>query len=379
MSIQTLFNLIGILTTILAGLYVFAIFTKMSQNRRLKAEQIYRRAITADLDRLLMAPDADYNELFQAFVTDSLNNIKKKACRVMFDKVLLEYLEESGSERRQKLLALADALGYPALCMPQIKSRSSRNIASGCRKAGLYQYKEAIPHMLEALSILSGDTQFQILMGLSRLGDVEAMCQAFNAISRHTIVNERTVCEILEAFSGDKYALYKLMIHCEEEYIAALFLKSLESDLAADLAGDIVDILNSGGKEVRIAAIKAIGKIKEIAPAYHLRKALRDDEWEVRAIAAKALGQLIDPDAGEALAAALHDPEWWVRQNAAASLLSYPACEELFASVMRTKDAYAWDSIVYALESAKRQDILLKLQPAPAKHEWKEMLSCCNI
>lgn len=362
MSIQALLILIYVLAAILTGLYVFIILTKIAQARREKVRQVHLRAIMPGLEGFFAAPDSGRDESMRAFVQSAHKKIKQKAYRTALESVLLEYLEEPDKERRQRILSLSYALGLPRLCLPQIGSRSNRNVAFGCRKAGLYRCEDAVPYILGTLSILSSDTQFQILMGLSRIGDANAMYQAFHTISQHVIVNERAVSEILKAFAGDKHALYKHMIHCEEEYITTLFLKSLDKDLAAALAGDIVEVLNGGGKEVRIAAIKALGKIEHNVSAYPLRRALGDSEWEVRAIAAKALGVLIDPDAGEALASALRDPEWWVRQNAALSLLAYPDCEKLIASAVQTGDAYARDSIVYALENSERRDILSKLQ-----------------
>jgi len=362
MEIQTIIIFICVLATVLAGLYIFIICTEIAQVRRTKVEQLHMQTIRPDLESILAAPDFGYDELYSEYVTAARKNIKNKAYRNMLEMVLLEHLEKSGEQYKKRALCVSCDLGFPSLCLSQIKSRNNRNVAFGCRKAGLYQHEEAIPYMLKALSIFSNDTQFQILMGLSRIGDVDAMCRAFQIISGYVIVNERAAFEILEVFSGDKEELYKRMIHCEEEYIATIFIKSLNQDIAKALVEDIVGILENGGKEMRIAAIKAIGKIGQNAPTNYLRNALVDDDWEVRAIAANVLGMQVDLEASKTLASALLDPEWWVRQNAALSLLSYPDCKELFLSVMRTKDAYARDSIVYALENAERLDMLAEIQ-----------------
>jgi len=366
MSIQTVYVLIGVFAAILAGLYIFVIYSKIAQAHRTKVQVTYTQTIRPAVEDLSTAPDADYSELHQTYVAVARKNMKKKAYHTALEAILLEYLEESGQERRQRVLKIAYDLELPCLCLAQIESRNNRNVAFGCRKAGLYQYVEAVPRMLGALSILSSETQFQILMGLSRIGDVNAMCQAFNTISRYIMANERAVSEILEAFPGNKQELFQRMIHSEEEYVAALFIKSLDRDVMKFLAGDITGILESGGKEMRIAAIKAIGSMDENIPIVQLREALTDEDWEVRAMAAKALGAQVDPEGGAALATALHDPEWWVRQNAAFALLSYPDCEELFLSMIETKDAYARDSIVNALESAEKSYILVKIQQALA-------------
>lgn len=359
MSLNTLFLIILALGITLAGIFVLIICTKVWQARQIRVQGSYRQAIKPDLEKLLGAPDSDYEKLLEAYMRGARTKTKSKTYTAVLETVLLEYLTNPGSEEWGRALSISYDLGLPRLCLSQIKSRNSRKVSFGCRRAGLYRYKEAVPYMFKALDILASDTQFQILMGLSRIGDVSAMQQAFDSISRYVIVNERAAFEILSAFSGDKHSLYKYIINNSVDYVTVLFLKAIDGDTAKKLMGDIVSLLNSGGKELRAAAIKAIGKMGKDAPTKFLVRALDDPDWEVRAISAKILGILKDPGAGAALAKAIQDPEWWVRQNAVEAIFSYPECEELLLEVIKSKDAYACDSINYALEKMSNQVRLL--------------------
>jgi HEAT repeat protein len=78
--------------------------------------------------------------------------------------------------------------------------------------------------------------------------------------------------------------------------------------------------LDSPTTDLRVAAARALGRLRlaEAAPA--LIRALTDDSWEVRAQAARSLGSLGDATAIRPLGGLLEDPEWWVRHHAAQSL-----------------------------------------------------------
>lgn len=362
MSHTTLLFIMRTLIATLIGLFAFIIYTRFARARKTITENNHRLAIIPELESVLNAADSDYAALLDAYLKEAKTKIKSKTYSSTIEAVLLEQLEAPGSKNWQRALSISYELGFPQLCLSQIKSRLNRNIAFGCRKAGLYRYKPAIPDMLSALAVFSSDTQFQILMGLSRIGDVFAIRMAFDIINQYVIVNERAVFEILSAFSGDRHELFSEMIHSKTEYVSALFLKSMEKENVEVLIEEIMQIFYNGGKEMRIAAIRALMKMEKDAPAEQMIRALSDDDWEIRAMAAKALGVSVHPDAESALAAALRDSEWWVRQNAAAALLAYPDCDKLFLAVSGERDAYALDSMIHVLENTDKVELLSKIR-----------------
>jgi len=74
--------------------------------------------------------------------------------------------------------------------------------------------------------------------------------------------------------------------------------------------------------DVRVAAVRALGRIGGAACAPALIARLADPEWPVRAQAARALGAAGAAAAIEPLAALLTDRAWWVRRHAAYALLA---------------------------------------------------------
>jgi len=109
------------------------------------------------------------------------------------------------------------------------------------------------------------------------------------------------------------------------------------------LAADDVD--------VRVAAVRALGRIGGPACAPSLIPRLADPEWPVRAQAARALGTTGDPAAIEPLAARLTDRAWWVRRHAAYALLALgeAGTAALRGIARHSPDPYARDIATEAL------------------------------
>jgi HEAT repeat protein len=72
--------------------------------------------------------------------------------------------------------------------------------------------------------------------------------------------------------------------------------------------------------EVRVAAARAIGRLRAEGCGLALMSALRDEAWPVRAQAAWALGRTRSGIAIRPLAARVADQAWWVRRHAAYAL-----------------------------------------------------------
>ena len=107
----------------------------------------------------------------------------------------------------------------------------------------------------------------------------------------------------------------------------------------------------SGDFDVRIAALRSIGRLRAGESAGLLLKALGDEAWQARAQAARALGQIHATAAVPALAARLTDPSWWVRRHAAYALrsLGRDGRAALRGVVASSDDAYARDMANEAL------------------------------
>jgi HEAT repeat protein len=97
--------------------------------------------------------------------------------------------------------------------------------------------------------------------------------------------------------------------------------------------------------ELRIAAARALGRMRAIESTTALIGALKDADWQVRAQSARALGRMRAPLAVYALAGCLTDRSWWVRHHAAYALgeLGDDGRTALRAAATGSEDPYARD------------------------------------
>jgi HEAT repeat protein len=110
--------------------------------------------------------------------------------------------------------------------------------------------------------------------------------------------------------------------------------------------------LSSGDLDLRVSAVRALGRIQAIESTTALLGALKDDTWQVRAQAARALGEVGATLAIPALATRLTDPSWWVRRHAAYALhhLGHDGQVALRRVAETSPDTYAREMAGEALE-----------------------------
>jgi HEAT repeat protein len=109
----------------------------------------------------------------------------------------------------------------------------------------------------------------------------------------------------------------------------------------------------SGETDLRVAAVRALGRIQAIESGMSLLAALEDETWQVRAQAAKALGAVRATVAIPALSNHLCDSSWWVRHHAAYGLreLGHEGQAALRHIAASSDDPYARDMASEALQA----------------------------
>lgn len=362
MSLKLILICLIILFSFCVFLFVSVVYLKLMQARREKERITDTKKIKSVLNKFIASENVNLFKDSGHSIMKLAGKLRKKSSMQTLEDILLNILEDSDSRTKARVRTVAQQFGFPEKCLSMIRDRLTGNISIGCRKAGLYKFEKAIPDLLNTLDILSSGTQYQALMALARIGDYSAMLQAFNKIHRLVFVNERTISEILNTFSGDRYKLFREMIYHQSDYLARLSMKAIDKETINMLIKDIISIYQNGDKETRLACITAIGKSGMRGRNSILIRAMSDREWELRAMSAKVLGILKDPSAVKPLAKAARDREWWVRQNAVTSILAYPNSGEILASIVNTGDSYAYDSIQYALDKANQTGLLSQLQ-----------------
>lgn len=352
-----------ILLSLLFGTFVFLlgfnIALKLWVGIRGRLNQENKKNIISGIQKFINSGDAEFKTRLEEFSREIKG--KGKTHLALLDEYLLSLLDQPEVSGRDRIIEIARKMDFISVCMAQIKDRHPQISALASRRAGLYRFSEATDEMIGVLDIMTSENQFEILMAIARIGDGDAMWRAFEKIKKSILINERSVIEILNSFSNaeEKEKLFRAMYHGDTEYVTALFLKATDRTIAKKLTEDIREVLRKGNKEVRIAAVRALGSLGVDAPADDLIHALQDSDWEIRAMAAKALGSVTIDSASNALYAALFDKIWWVRQNSATALMKHPGYDSLFILAAESGDKYTIDSIIYALDNGDNY-ILLK-------------------
>lgn len=100
--------------------------------------------------------------------------------------------------------------------------------------------------------------------------------------------------------------------------------------------------------ETLIAALKLVADPRDAAL---VRARLGHPDWQVRVAAVRALGRIATEEDLPPLAAALADPSWWVRQRAADAIVSLPFLDAAQLADLRARatDRYAADALERAM------------------------------
>ncbi len=104
-------------------------------------------------------------------------------------------------------------------------------------------------------------------------------------------------------------------------------LRALSID-ALGLSGDyqvlptLIVASSDSEREVRTAAVRALGRLQHPAGEATIERAMRDEHWVVRSMAAEAAGLAGFSRLAAGLDHLLGDPEWWVRFRAGEALVA---------------------------------------------------------
>ncbi len=224
----------------------------------------------------------------------------------------------------------------------------------GARRLALLPARRPRRALRRAMVDGNGLTAYAAARALGRSGDRAALRWVLEHPRRFERRGARAWTALLASFG--RRALADLAAALERAVHDAPLERALVETLGLGSFGPagpaIGRRLGHPDPEVRVAAARALGRLRAAASADALLAALADDAWPVRAQSAWALGRLGDERAVMPLTARLADRAWWVRRHAAYALAQLgPAGRAALRNAAESaSDRYARDMAHEALE-----------------------------
>ena len=340
---------IALFTALIFFLYLYLLIEKLTANYGLKKIKKYEKEFSPYLDELFITLEDQYAD--EQTIASLKDKIKDKTARNIMQNKAIYYISNFKGNIRKNLIKLTRDTDLVKQLTTNMKTKDPLKLSLICKQLGELRNKSAVNDLLQALDIDYADIQYNALMAISKIGDVDSLIKGFTKISHRIILSERSLIEIADSFEGNKAELYEKMIGSVNPLFSSIFIKSAGNYLDLSFNDSIAALINDDNLEKRLAAIKAIGQTIDFRYIDQIIACLKDANWQVRAVAAKILGRFGDGCALPALTEALQDREWWVRFNSAEAVFKIPGGIKALETVFSGNDNFAKDILVSTMEN----------------------------
>ena len=315
MTSSIIWLLLTVLISVNVLLFLFVLIKKMIMNRVNHLKEPVRR---------------EYEEAFVRFIAgqdDSLSiNPQTIVEKKVFRSLLLQYNMYIEQNRLKKVLELEEGQAIEKDVEKLIKSRNVWNRKIGIYLAGEYKLTSLTPVIRKQLNKSDHDLLFITSKALISLADDTYLKDILNAVTSKDELTRNQILSLLEGVRGDIRGILEEVFETGDEGLKAIAVEEAGKRQYSESVDWITELIQSGDKELRIAALKAsysIGHIENEAFLKAVFSAVRDEYWEVRAFLARFLRKVVSEEAVDVLVDFMQDSSWHVRRNAAESLLHH--------------------------------------------------------
>ena len=334
-----LFVSLMLLMVILFGSHISAMRKAARRDRlRKNIEAAARKAVSAGSRQKAESVLPPKDELFSRRGLAALSDV-------------LGSMDASSAKTLRGILLQMDCRTHLA---EQLKSSNEDFLAEIVRLVGELNLKELDGETARIMTAAKDNinVQYEAFFALARLGSYDhivGICMDENFVQQ---LSFRSLQEVIDAYTGDKPALYKRLLSSPDAYIVRACIKRAGIERIKNLALDIEAFLDNPNFNVVIDAILALGAMRHNAAAERIAGFLQNERWEVRGAAVKALASINLNAYTDSLIAALRDSEWQVRYNAGSALSRVKDISSVREKVAATKDRFAVDMLGYITEMA---------------------------
>lgn len=330
------------LVILTAALTIVLLFLLVRNVARRHTKRRLKKKLHAVVDQATGSPYP--SEALQAAFPGGYRTFSKRMLAA-----LGEVYEECAGARKHTVRSLILRLGYGDYVCEGIKTGNIDKLILLIRLVGELDLVGLDRRVAALLYVHRGniDLQYQAYLTLSKLGSHDLIVRVCKDESFVQTLSFRSLQEVLQAYNGDKAALYEALLASPDPFVVRNAIKRIGMESISSLAEPVFPFLHSKDYNLVLDAARTLGQLRYRPAGPHLARLLSHLRWEVRAIVVSALAELGAADHEDELCAALRDPEWQVRYNAARALATSPNNEMLLGRTLATGDRYAYEILLY--------------------------------
>lgn len=329
--------------------YIWLVILAYRQERQNRKYEKASKKIEEALNTIKYSPT-------KAAMENEIEELKKYVGRdsvkmeLLSDKALFMLLDDNIDEQQKaKVVAVNNRIKPLDYYIRMLHYGNKYQKAYACRKVAVYCAESQLPVIREYSRSRNRVLAYNAAMALSSFGDEKSLAEIIKSYEKNYDYSFRIILELMDVYNGDLRSLATRVFKDCDDYIKVTVIKGLSDYMLSEFEDIYLDGLYSKNLNLKIACVRALGRIGKPEYEHRLITAAHDKNWVVRSAAVKGLVRMNTDRSKQALVEATTDPEWWVRYNAANSLVKIDSDLSYVQKVLEGYDKYGADAVKYML------------------------------
>jgi HEAT repeat protein len=228
-----------------------------------------------------------------------------------------------GMERAQVQRILTQA-SWESAVIPMLQSRKVERRLAAAEALGNLPSAKTTKALLAAMTDRHRTVREAAALSLVMNGHPLTIEEILDAVSSRRATYSVRVSQIFSMLARDSIKdLSRIALDAgQDTAVRVMAIQALPNAGDYSVLPDIERLADDGELDVRIAALRCLGRIAHPVAAATVAKGLHNPAWQVRAVAAEAAGRIGLVDQVDRLAEMLGDDLWWVRQRSGEALVA---------------------------------------------------------
>jgi hypothetical protein len=228
-----------------------------------------------------------------------------------------------GMERAQVQRILTQA-SWESAVIPMLKSRRVERRLAAAEALGNLPGEKTTKALLAAMTDKNRTVREAAALSLVMNGHPLTIEDILDAVSSRRATYSVRVSQIFSLLARNSIKdLTRIALDTgQNTAVRVMAIQALPNAGDYSILPDIEYLADDRELDVRIAALRCLGRIAHPVAAATVAKGLHNPAWQVRAVAAEAAGRIGLVDQVDRLAEMLGDDLWWVRQRSGEALVA---------------------------------------------------------